>query len=158
MGHNIEAFIGHGDRINSLATVWSRSPIQLSQGLSMLFLTTELYDEITLWAHGGNDVFPDIFVLLNTAIIRMLEEHSRQGKLAYVETDYAGGVGTQSAILYENGRLKFPPIYTEDFKRWTPIEERAINIVLKELGVYKLSGKDEFDSIGLGGFRDCFNN
>ena len=154
MGHCIDAFLGHNERMISLSQAWRRSPIQLSQGLSMLFLTSELYDEIM--AKYDKGVKFNNFTLLNSAIMSVLEEHSQRGKLAYIETDYAGGAGTQAAVLYENGRQKFPPIYTEDFKTWAPSDERAINIILKELGVQKLNGKDEFESIGLGDFRDMY--
>ena len=157
MGHCINAFLGRTDRINSLSKTWLRSPIQLSQGLSMLFLTEELYDEINASAHIDNEAPFVRFTFFTPAIARLLEEHSHQGKLAYIETDYAGGAGTQMAVLYENGKQKFPPVVTEDFKIWTPSDERAINIVLKGFGVQKLSGKDEFDSIGLGNFRDMYD-
>jgi hypothetical protein len=157
MGHYINAFLGHTDRINLLSKVWLRSPIQLSQGLSMLFLTTDLYDEITALVHIDDEAPIVRCNFLTPAIVRVLEEHSRQDKLAYIETDYAGGAGMQMAILYENGKQKFPPIVTEDFGKWKPSDDRAINIVLKEFRVNRINCKDEFDSIGLGDFRDMYD-
>ncbi|WP_257196959.1 hypothetical protein [Acetivibrio clariflavus] len=62
--------------------------------------------------------------------------------------------------MFENSKIKIKPLKTETF--WDektnsfchkPEGEKAINIVLKELGVYKEKGRDEFDSIGLGSLR-----
>ena len=123
MGHCIRAFIGNSEKINFLSDNWAKNPIQLSEGLSMLFLTNELYDEITESAKMNGEITRDNETYLNSAIISVMEAYSNQGKLAYIETDYFGGVGTQTAILYENGKQKFPPIFTDDFKMWTPSEE-----------------------------------
>lgn len=61
-------------------------------------------------------------------------------KYAIIQTDYFGGTGTQSASLYENGKIL--------------IADKYINDVLKELGVIKTGSKDEFDTINLGEYRD----
>ncbi len=60
----------------------------------------------------------------------------------YIETDYFGGYGTQIGILFKNNSVINSPIS----------EEGIINKLLKEIGVLKYMGKDEFDSLGLGCF------
>ena len=162
MSHSIRAFIGHRDMVDSLAKKWLKTPIQLNQELSMLYLTDELFDDITEKIGLRDNPFSDIFSFLNSSIISVLEEYSQHGKLAYCETDYFGGAGTQAALLYENGRQKSPPILTTDNygAEKAPVDKRAINKVLKEFGIKKTEGKDEFDSVGLGDFRNmsCINN
>jgi len=154
MPHCINAFLGNNERINALSELWVKGrSIQLSQGMSMLFLTDELFDDITELASIDDDVTVDGFQYLTSAIIEVLEKHSHLSKLAYFETEYFGGRGSQVAILYENGKQKFPAIFTNDITDWEVDEERAINKVLKDFNVHVLNGMDEFDSIGLGNFR-----
>ena len=64
-------------------------------------------------------------------------------ELAYVETDYFGGIGTQGGVLYENGRIRIAPHSGDG----------TINLLLRELGVKCLANKDEFDSLNLGNYR-----
>jgi len=145
--------VGCNEQINALSQCWgNRDTIQLSQGLSMMFLTDDLFDKITELANLKYCQTYDGFVYLTSSIMAVLEEHSHQGKLAYFETDYFGGKGSQAAILYESGRQKFPAIITNDMVK-SSSNVWAVNTILKEFGVYRQDGKDEFDSIGLGDFR-----
>jgi hypothetical protein len=63
------------------------------------------------------------------------------GKYGIIQTDYFGGSGTQRAALYENGERT--------------LSNADINAVLKELGVEKHSGLDEFDTINLSNYRSA---
>ena len=153
MGHKINAFLGCDSTINRLAKNWSRNSIQLSQGLSMLFLTDNLFEDIVRLSNLKDEVSVKHFESLTPAVFSLLETYSHNGKIAYFETDYFGGVGEQSAVLFENGVQKFPIQYTNDFGGQKNDEERAINFILKELGVSKLEGQDEFDSIKLYSYR-----
>ena len=74
---------------------------------------------------------------------QILQQYSFRTKLAYVETDYFGGVGTQAGVLYENGRISIEPRSGDG----------TINLLLKELGVWCRPGKDAFDSLNLGRYR-----
>lgn len=154
MDHGVRAFLGYSDRINSLANSWLRNPLQLSQGLSILFLTNSLFDDITELENVENEMTFDGFNYLTSAVICVLEEYSYLGKLAYFEIEYSNGKGLQAAIIYENGKQKFPAVYTTDMNIWSPDEKRAMNIILREFGVYKLNGKDEFNSVEIGYFRE----
>jgi len=153
MGHCIRAFLGNSERINSLADAYARTPIQLPQGLSMLFLTDDLFDAIAESVNVEDEIVVAGLNYFTSAIAFVLAEHSQNGKMAYFETEYFGGSGAQAAILYENGTPKFPAMFTDDTKGIALAEKRAINMVLKEFDVLILSGMDEFDSVGLGNFR-----
>ena len=113
MGHCVRAFLGYNEMISSFADFWLKSPICLSQGLSMLFLTDDLFDSITESANIDSELTSEGFCYLTSAIMLTLEEHSCRGKLAYFETEYFGGKGTQAAILYENGKQKIPALFTD---------------------------------------------
>lgn len=72
-----------------------------------------------------------------------MERYSFRTRLAYIETDYFGGAGTQSGVLYENGKISVGPRSGEG----------TINFLLKELGVWHYPDRDEFDMLGLGKYR-----
>ncbi len=160
--HCISGFIGKEEIIRAFTDNWVEAKlVTLYQGLAIIFLTRKLYDDIEELANSKLDIdYSEFFMYLSPSIYEILVQESRIGKLAYIETDYFGGCGSQSAILFENSKIKIQPIKTEtlwDEKTYNyyhkPEGEKAINVVLKELGVYKVKGKDEFDSIGLGKYR-----
>ncbi len=152
MGHSINVFIGKDNIISLFSFEQKVSKITLNQGFSMVFLSCNFHEEL-LREYKGELVCDNLFVNFDSAVKSLLEKYSSGGMLAYMETDYFGGVGSQTAILYENGRLRISPIQTNDFTLWTKDDNRAINIILKELGVKKEDDFDEFDSVGLNGYR-----
>jgi hypothetical protein len=74
---------------------------------------------------------------------KRLSEH---GRLIQINVDYWGGGGEQTADLYEHGELV----------RHVPDSEAygAVNTGLKWLGVERQDGMDEWDTVGLGYWRD----
>ena len=148
MPHHIRAFLGHRYNIIPLSKKWSKEYVQLPQGVCMLFLTDSLFDDITESVNIANTQSEDGFQFLTQPIKLVLEEYSQNnGKLAYIETDYHGGTGSQSAVLFEDGKKTISKV-TDDFSS-EPIpanlSEWAINSVLSGLGVQK--SRDEFESI-----------
>lgn len=85
--------------------------------------------------------------------IQDIKEFSKNRTVAFVTTDYFGGVGEQSSELWINGVCEYD---SQDF----PNESNPINIALNKIGVTRQSGMDEFDSIRLGNYRsnDDFEN
>lgn len=167
MPHKVCAFLGQEDKINHLAKELNSEYILLPQGLSMIFLTKELFDRLLESKKIPiHQTMLDIenfnkFSYLAPHIISVLIQHSNKCKLSYFETCYHGGMGWQVAVLFENSQPKFPAFYTvdgegfheEDENTSEPVDERAINRVLKEFGVNKIQGMDAFDSMGLGNYR-----
>jgi len=153
MAHCIRAFLGHSKNITLLSEYVSANQIQLPQGLSMIFLTDSLFDKITEAFNTHDSITVDGFIFLTSAVVSVLEKHSQHDKLAYFETDYFGGKGTQSAALYEGGKQTLPPIFTDEMNIKLPNDKKAINVILKQFGIRKSIGKDEFESIGLDLFR-----
>jgi hypothetical protein len=64
---------------------------------------------------------------------------------AIIETDYAGGIGDQAAAVYQGACEVMPP----KTARIGPINE-----ALRTLGVAARPPLDEFDTIGLGRYRN----
>ena len=138
MGHCIRAIIGTQSGIRKLVEDWRTVETDLPQGYGMVFLTDALLNNLAeLFESGDEPSDPE-------AVNRwLLEKYSFRTKLACIETDYFGGSGTQWGVLYEDGTLRIGPIRGEG----------AINTLLRELGVWRAPGRDEFDSLNLQKYR-----
>jgi hypothetical protein len=66
------------------------------------------------------------------------------GRIAYIEAEYFGGVGTQAHCLFNAGTASGDPLVGGD----------AINLALQFLGISKGEAADEFEAVGLGKHRD----
>jgi len=100
------------------------------------------------------DPYPG-FERLSGGVAAVLVNYSRLGSVAYAETDYFGGVGTQHAVAWRSGELFLGPFHskTKYDSPTSPAEELAINQVLKGMGAWTRDEKDLFDSLNLGRFR-----
>ncbi len=144
MGHCIRAVIGTHETVQKISEDWvCANEIVLPQGFGMVLLTNRLFEDIeALTESSGEQCFSELD-FFDESGSELLERYSFHAKLAYIETDYFGGVGTQAGILYENGKVAIAP-------RRAP---GTINILLRALGVWCEPGKDEFDSLGLWKYR-----
>lgn len=159
MGHVLHAVIGHKAPIAELAAGWWRARrIDLPQDFALVPLTAALHDDIVDLADAReSDPFPG-FERLSAGMAIVLENASRVGPLAYIETDYFGGVGRQMAVAWQNGKVLLGPLQSETV--WTkegmpgsrPVDQ-AINRVLAAVGVWTQGDADRFDTLGLGKFR-----
>jgi hypothetical protein len=158
MGHVLHAVIGQKAPVGQFAGRWrSAYLVGLPQGYALVPLTESLHDEIAAAGQSElRDPFP-LFVHLSASVENVLKEASAVGSLAYIETDYFGGCGTQMAVAWDRGEL-VGPFKTET--TWNgsnfvvdPPGEWAINRALATLGVVPTAGKDAFDTVGLGRLR-----
>ena len=144
MGHCMKAIIGKHEAIKKIENDWVYAEeVRLPQGYGMVFLTDMLFDDITELSGTSDETDCPELAYFTAAVRQFLQQYSFHGKLAYVETDYFGGTGTQSGVLYENGQLRISPRSGNG----------TINLLLKELGVRCMPDKDEFDSLHLGEYR-----
>jgi uncharacterized protein (TIGR02996 family) len=92
------------------------------------------------------------FERLSLQLAVILGRASGTGPLAYIETEYHGGAGVQSAALWKGGQLFVGPLKTPTLVgqagTW------AINRVLRQMGVVAQRGLDEFDTVHLGRFTE----
>jgi hypothetical protein len=83
-------------------------------------------------------------MLLTDAFQDLLRELSHLGPIAYVETDYFGGIGGQGAAVYADRQVRMKPLWGES---------GPINRALKLLGVKRGLLRDGFSALGLGAYR-----
>lgn len=81
---------------------------------------------------------------LPQTLLGLCEQLSKQCVLAYIETEFFGGAGTQGHAFFSEGKAVGRPV----------VSDSAINDALRYLGVAKGETHDEFESVGLGQHRD----
>ena len=143
MGHQIEVIIGKREDMRQITKRWCCQAVELPQDFVMVYLTDQLFDRITGLRGVPDREISGELTYLTEAIHQFLQESSRQGRLAYIETDYAGGYGSQAGVLYENGRMAAAPRSGEG----------TVNQLLHQLGASCGRGQAEFDSLELHKYR-----
>ena len=129
MGHCVQLIIGKGLGVEALLRAWPQArAVEMRGGWMAVPATVELLGEMAGVAGGLESV--------------LVEVTRGGGSLAYVETEYFGGTGDQSAMVFANGREVM------DIERTRG--PGAINAALKKIGVLREAGQDEFDTVGLG--------
>ncbi len=139
MGYFLYALIGKSETFKEEVLPYKNARVvQLGQGIAIIPITDELYEEID----SSDEI--EKFEKLSSEIKEWAQRISSVAPVAYIEAEFFGGVGGQSAILWKTESCVLGPIH----------EQHAINRVLKLLGVERGNAYDEFDAIGLGKHRD----
>lgn len=118
--------------------------VSIGQGLSLMPMTDELFDSV---ADGGDDRALD-FWRLPKGFAQTLADRSTAGPLAYVEAEYFGGVGEQSAVVWDGGAIVLGPLH-EPEGRPSPPAGSPISQALRRLGALAGAGEDAFTAVGL---------
>lgn len=168
MGHTLEAFIARQDPLREAVAGFRYARlIPLRAGLALLPVTDDFHDEVATAYRGGTEERLSEFWRLSPSLAVLGHGISQHTPVAYVETDYFGGVGTQAAIAWDRGRIVFGPSKDEE---WGSADQRPINQALHALGVRLVRGKpinralrwlgvrtwwpiDAFAAVGLDRFR-----
>lgn len=157
MGHQVSLFIGPMTALRVLAAL---SPLARTFELAprgrflALPLTEAVHDDMHVGAGTGD--WLERGAMLTSTDLAQAARASRATSLAYVETDYFGGVGRQNALLWRDGTLVLRPAELWIGKEAAVARPRSlwpINATLRGLGVVATEGYDEFDTIGLGAWR-----
>src|SRR5262245_59658751 len=101
MGHSVTGIIARPEVLGPFAA--SRSllaPVPMSAGFAMLPLRDRELDTILPLPLTGKTAG---FVYLSDQLVSLLAELSREATVMYFETEYFGGVGTQGAVVFQNG-------------------------------------------------------
>ncbi len=139
MSYTLQAFIADEPVIRA-AVPADANTVRLPQCKAMIPLSARMRE-----AHGlpflpltdeGASALPDGITAIGAAI-------ARGGKVAYVEAEFFGGDGTQACVTWDSARQVSQPL----------VDDRAINIALRFLGVMVGDHHDEFDALGLGRYR-----
>ncbi|HEV7689848.1 MAG TPA: hypothetical protein VGO52_03455 [Hyphomonadaceae bacterium] len=146
MTHSVQLIIGRGEAIARFLQRWPGSrAVDLTGGWQAIPLEDGLYELIAA-AYAGL-AKPDALDMAPPGLMEALAEASSPGAmLAYVETEYFGGTGSQSAVAFVDGRQVFAPARSKG-------AGGPINGALRAIGVQRMGSDDEFDTIGLGARR-----
>lgn len=122
--------------------------VPLGQHLWLLPMTDALFDAVTV--AGGPEL--DGFWKAPAGFDRLLSACSKAGPVAYVEADYFGGVGTQNALVWDEGKIVLGPLRLAPGDP-SPTTGTPISQALRRLGAAKGDHVDEFSAVGLGRHR-----
>jgi hypothetical protein len=122
--------------------------VPLRQGLSLVPMTDELFDELT----DGSPNRPHGFWKFPGGFEHVLRSWSSRGPIAYVEAEYFGGVGRQCSAVWNSGTLTFGPVAIEDGQP-VPDAGTPISQALARLYVVRGGHHDEFEAAGLSQHR-----
>lgn len=148
MGHHIEVLIAKFDLLQAEAKRFLATPIaSIPQRLGVLTVERESIDPSGVDEEMVFEDWP-----LPCRLVAFAKEISLRTPVAYVATEYHGGVGSQRAVVWEAGDVIFGPACDDtDFSR---IRTWPINAALRLIGVKRRWFRDEFDSINLGNYRE----
>jgi hypothetical protein len=113
-------------------------------GVAFIPMTDVLLDRLTARFPTSTAHAPTEFSKLSPSAVLWLEELSATGRVAYLETEYFGGVGAQAAAVWERGKVILGPRQGD---------VGPINDALRMLGIIRTQTQDEFDVAGLGRHR-----
>ena len=153
MGHHISAVVLNGSFNEDQARLFDLKAMRLTPELTLFPLDAGFCDYWSekLGVSGHKSRRP----LLNSDVVHLMVDSIAENALfAVIETDYAGR-GSQAAAVYRGETEIMPPTVTGD----GPIAESIgpINDALRHLGVVAREGRDEFDTLGLGQYRDFYD-
>lgn len=172
--YELAGVLGRADVLDALTSVHPAAVVVLldAPGLALLPVTAELAADVSPAALCtlGLDTIPggspeaaarraelltgpeSGFAVLTPGFVALIEAGSARGTLAYVEADYIGLEGRQSAAVWRAGTLVEGPLLLgrqEEFVSATA----PISVALRELGVVAVGRRDEFVVAGLGRMR-----
>ena len=138
MGHNICAIIGHENETNIEAIKKYSLAAAFEKGYTIIIL---FHESVFHWGEeldlGTKSESKELDFACSTTFFLAKEIGFKE--YAIIQTDYFGGIGTQSASFYKDGvREK---------------ENITINEALLMLGVSPVRNLDCFDTINLGNYR-----
>lgn len=131
-------------------------PVALRQEMALLPVTIELVEELTdrLPEFTGAEPSPaqPFQMVLSPAFTAVLAGWSRYGPVGYLEAEFHGGLGYQSAMTWLAGAARWGPRFDAEFSG--PRREWPINAALAQLGVKPGDRIDLFAEVGLDIRRD----
>lgn len=143
MGHSVQLIVGRGEAVAAFLRQWPVArAVDLRGGWQAIPVDDALHAAIEA-AHPGADRPPELDVSPLGLDRALAAATLAGGGLAYVETDYFGGAGGQSATAWVNGEEAMAPQRSRG-------GGGPINQSLRAIGVVRVEPDDPFDTIGLG--------
>jgi hypothetical protein len=144
MTHIVEGTIVQADIVQKISMEDAVPVLLNAPGVAFIPMTDALVDRLAARFPTSTCQAPGEFSKLSASAVHWLEQLSAMGRVAYIETEYFGGVGVQAAAAWEGGKIILGP-------RQGDIG--PINDALKLLGVIRTQMEDEFDVAGLARHR-----
>ncbi|MGW5669901.1 hypothetical protein [Micromonospora sp. NPDC003776] len=123
----------------------------LRQDFALLPVTPQLVQELTGdlpdFATGEPSAEQPFRLVLSRALADLLARWSRQGPVAYLEAEFAGGLGHQAAAVWLGGEVSWGPHLDRTLDRSRA--DWPINAALARLGVEPGPWIDLFAELGL---------
>ena len=142
MGHCVQAIVATSDVADALRRLYAVLPwVAARQGFVILPVDADFIDSVTRIRPEQSS---DAFMLLTASFDGLLQRLSLLGPIAYIETEYFGGVGGQGAAVYSRGETVMAP----DWRESGPID-RALALI----GVKRPLLGDRFQALGLNRYR-----
>ena len=158
MGHAVRVFAGPlialraFERISRHARVYALTP---DAPVFVVPFNEDLEDDVQQLQGTGD--WLQTGPRLSTGTMAFADRASQGASLGYLETEYFGGIGEQSAVLWQNGVLTLGPLSMSNDSSGAvgrrPRSLWPVNAVLRGLGVRSAGHDDEFDALGLGAYR-----
>ncbi|PWU45305.1 hypothetical protein DLJ46_22065 [Micromonospora globispora] len=128
----------------------------LRQDFALLPVTPQLVEELTGalpdFAIGEPNAEQPFQLVLWPVLADLLAGWSRRGPVGYLEAEFAGGLGHQSAVVWLGGEVSWGPCFDDRLDR--PRAEWPINEALARLGAEPGAWIDPFAELGLHLERD----
>ena len=159
MAHVTHGLIGYPELLHTvLDTLEGFELDELKQDRVFVYLNSTIESEIARAIGVDNSRYCKELGELRRAVAQYATDRSGRGPIAYVETEYFGGSGSQGAILWNDGQVVLGPLHHSDeiidgHVVVPTLHEMPINRVLRAMGVRRTED-DEFDSLGLSDIRD----
>jgi hypothetical protein len=152
--HRIHLFagpIGVLDRFRMTVPVARLYRLTPSADIAVLPFDDAIQDALHV-VNGTGDWLESSGHRLSTRDLAFAAEVSRIGPLAYLETDYSGRDGNQSAAFWIGGACTIGPLSLDTATALTrPAPFWPINAALRALGIKATTSEDEFTAFGLRG-------
>jgi hypothetical protein len=164
VGHQITAFVGRPETLHAIVGRFPAAKVvELDAGFAMVPATEALLDAIVAADPAGEGLRETGLLFDDPVLVRALIEFSRSGPIALIETHYFGGDGEQAAAACVGGRVVCSKQHSTETDPSGPLYENVngrfvasksgeswpINQALREIGVVRAGGQDEFDTVGL---------
>ncbi len=156
MGHSLRLFAGPLLALRLFEQASEHAKIYGLTAASNLFvvpLDDDLQDD--LHNVSGTGDWLEKGPRISTGDMAFAARASQGAAVAYLETEYFGGVGEQSAVLWKGGQLVLGPLTMEITMASRPRSLWPINAALRGLGVNAEGSPfaDEFEAFGLAAYR-----
>ena len=152
MGYQLSAVVADAELLRERTADLDHAVLgELRQDFALLPITPQLVVELTgsLPDFAVDEPSPEcpFHLVLSAALLEVLADWSRQGPAAYLEAEFGGGAGYQSAAVWLGGARVWGPRFDHVFD--APRPHWPINAALAEIGAEPGEWIDLFAELGL---------